>query len=645
MAEQNNAWKITGVVNGAIALCIAAAFMYTRDDAPPSPSETSVPEESAPEHIPSKSEPDATQPTAPSVDQPLETTRTTLEENLHSFSGKVTDKKGQPIPDVLVELTGKTDSFIFTDAKGKFVFPVVNKGRHEVFLQKNNWGEQREKIKIPRDKSQKFIFLRNVRYKGNVFETGTDNAIERISLAAFDAKGDEISLGKNDEIVIFDENGYFDIVAPENVKTDNVRFFSSGYESKHVPASALSTSTLNRIALDPKPDSHEGIVYSPDGQPLPGAYIYSGRLTQDVNPQTGAAGMSDKLGRFRFGVHTEHEDQPFLLFANHSDFAPAMFRTTRAQLTDQPITITLNKPSSLTVHATADGKPIPLLSFDVYFLNQVFFSEWKGITDKTGSARMDGIPPGDATLIAEFPTDFAWSDTGKIINNKNDEYKFAQNILIERGKSQEIYVRFQTPNAALTGTVFSGGVSVPPGGEVQLALQGQNGAKHFSSDIDDNGNFSFESVPAGKGTLLYFAEDDEQIHIHEFDTRLEPGLINRHDLEIQTGTSSLGIHVSGTRDSAILLLYEGVKSADDNLGAGLYSFLMETVESDVRFLCEVDEHGGEMPIVVPNLTAGKYTAVVIQLEDWFIVNEFAPHVRHTIDLKDNEYKELEYVLD
>jgi hypothetical protein len=645
MGEPNNAWKIAGIVNGAVALCIVAAFFYTRDDS--EVTERHVPLEEVSE-LPQTNQNVDLLPDTPGT--PETRPERISEVSTFTFSGKVTDDRNRRMSGVSVGLTGKAGRFTLTDEKGYFEFTEIKKGRYKVQLKKLHWGEHTESLKISSNLKKDFKFLHHVTIRGNVVEGSTDRAVERFNLGVHDGNDNQLSIGKKDRLNILNAEGLFELRLPQDTRMEYVSFSAYGYKPKNIPISELTPGATNRIELQPSERSHEGVVLSPAGVPLSEAYVYGSSLATGDNAHMRANAVTDQDGRFRFDSLSTDPDEPVTLFANHEGFAPAMFNALISEISANPVEITLGYAGALHVETTAGETKLRDVDIELIYPGTIVFGEWDGATNTEGIAAFSGLPSGQLYVLAELPLPVNPEFNGLVAGGGSAQptTKYKAKVEIQSGETSYIRIDREARTAALEGYVTWQGRRTTDQGEIQIAVQNDFGDEYFSTKLDDEGYYVFDKVPPGTAKVVYYHEGGDAhdaVTIRSFDTELFDGATTRFDLELFEGNSHITIRASGWDDGeGILLVYAGHKDPNENPASGLYDFLLETLDPDVRFASEIGEKD-RLPFSIPDLPPGDYTVCMFRIRDWFVVNNKDPFIFDTITLTENEEKVLEYLLE
>jgi hypothetical protein len=649
MPEQNNAWKITGIVNGAIALCIVAAFLYTRKDVPDREDGTLSPNGTSPTNqspITQENE------TTTAAESPTNAQKAE-DDSTYSFSGKVMDQRIHPMPGVSVMLVGEMEHSTLTDEEGEFRFSKVSRGKYEVQLKKWYWGDHAETVKISADLEKNFTFLHHLTFRGKIVDANTGGSVVRFNWDVFSSKNEQLSFGKKSDFDIENSEGRFEFPAPEDVRMDFIRVGATGYIAKRIPIIELAPDSENLIVLEPDSSSHEGIVYAPNGDPISSAFIFSETFDTSDNAKNKAFATTDPNGRFRFQLPEGDANESILLFADHDNYAPTMYSVLPDEMPRGPIEITLRDAGELRIHVTSDGEDLSNHSVKTVYPGDFLMGEWKSETNAEGLARVTGLPPGRVVVTSNYPYRLVSDDvrglggTDVVVGNfrsvgRGPTIKHRTEVEIRAGEISEIQLDLVQLTATLEGVVARGGQPIE-GGYVQLSVRAEHGDSFYSTSVRKDGYFQFEHALPGNAKVTYYKEEPHSMFIRTFDTTLAAGTTTHLNLEMAEPNASLSLQSSDEEpDAAVLaIVYQGIKHSYDDSVFGLFGLRFSGLNPDLRFMVETEKNKG-MSLQNMKLEPGDYTVFIVKSQRLFGFNNDPQYIVEHITLSENEERLLEY---
>jgi hypothetical protein len=654
VGDRSNGRTIAGIVIGAIALSILTAILYVRDkpqvsrvedistDAPFINELASMPRGSG----------SATADISP-VPMAAPEPEEKVQINAYTFSGKIKDKRNAPMEGVSVGLTGRSEYFTLTDDEGRFQLSEVKKGRYSVELKKAHWGHHSEYLKIAGDVEKDFEFLHDLVFRGKVVEAYTGQAVELFKIGIYRDEKHGLKFDGKEIHTLLDTKGRFEIRPPNDIRMEYLNIIATGYANKRIPIEKLSVDSENLIELTPAEGSHEGIVYAPGGKPQPGALIFTSGIIRGENAHNSADAITDSEGRFRFRVDTSSPHKPFVVNADHKNYAPGMYTALVSEIPRGPIKIALREAGSIRVHVTSNGEDVPDQSMEMIFDDEIQLGEWKGETDTNGILQFDGLPEGSARIIlkniSKIPAMLILLNAdAKNITSMN----YAAETIVRAGIVTEIAVTLDTASASLEGHITKGGQPYAGDGAVLLALPSADGTLLLQIDIDEEGNYFIEHLLPGQGIISIIDEESDSVRIRSIKTTLLDEIANHLDIELDEGNASLHMMVTGDWQNTVgfVILFKGHRDLNDDLEAALYElFLEERIDPDIcyfGFNFELSSKRSDMEIAAPYLAPGNYTVFAVQLDDdLFIDLDTIPLILEHITLEENEEKILEYRLE
>ncbi len=409
------------------------------------------------------------------------------------IAGRVTDASGKPLERKKVACFGPISAAAVTDKDGRYELARLPEGLYTLFA-----NERIVKKGFLPDGNDVDIVLPDA---GKILCRMVDEAsgapVKRFQAQALPA-GMPLYSDLNGRMPhVYDAEGrcWMDLEPGDYQMCVRAPGYRAVAKDMHVEA-ATDTPAEQEIALEPMPPL-EIRATDPQGHPISGAGVYFD--TPDVSKEV-ALWEAERFAPYRSPVGKTGEDGIFrsdwpvlddgFVYVRHPAYTPAS-----APLRfGEPIQICLRPGGVVQGTVEVDGiTPAQGIRAGLRYPDCPELGTLWGTTDGNGGFSIEHARPGDAVVFAKV--DWRISDTGY------SRQEVSQPVRVADLGTTEVALRISAGDCTLTGGVLLEGrpfgefsvfaaVTMPDGREVRR-----------STDIDINGSFVLDGLPAGEGLV------------------------------------------------------------------------------------------------------------------------------------------------
>ncbi|HEO70835.1 MAG TPA: carboxypeptidase regulatory-like domain-containing protein, partial [Candidatus Hydrogenedentes bacterium] len=261
-----------------------------------------------------------------------------------------------------------------------------------------------------------------------------------------------------------------------------------------------------------------GRVENTSGAAVAGAMVFRERLPSETMRERAAVARSDSTGRF---LYETNEAGLMNLIVWHVGYAPAAVSVVPEYGTQTEYTVVLGDGATVQgkVWVGREAAPGLMVRFEPQFDDFGYHEVTQ--TQLDGSYRLAGLPSCDATVTVTME-----GATPDAMREKH------WSGFLDEGQTVMADFQFAPANSAVRGKVTFQG-KAPARATLSLLVFTSSGEEGRRTDVNRDGTYRFDDVPAGPVSLTVDAEDDAgRLGFDEERFRLEEGEIKEVDFEL-----------------------------------------------------------------------------------------------------------------
>ncbi|MBI3119419.1 MAG: carboxypeptidase regulatory-like domain-containing protein, partial [Candidatus Hydrogenedentes bacterium] len=452
-----------------------------------------------------------------------------------TISGRVMNKDKQPIRDASIQanrVEGEGWGHAQSDSEGNYEILGLEEGEYMLRLYHQTYsGAEREGIAAGA-KNIDFVLEGRGAVEGNVVAS-TGGALQRFELMHLRGAHEDFMLagGRSSGMTPYmDENGHFLLPQVEAGDATIVARAPGYAPATTVVRDVREGETVSGVVIRLEPAAAiDGIVLDGAGRPLAGASVYMNWMPPDSYSRTDQiAATSDAEGRFYID---SLNPGPVRLFVSHSDYAVASVEVTLEGAGATPVEVRLSTGGAIEGTVTVGG--VRTAGVNIAYIQDGGGSNGQAVTDANGAYRIDGVPAGNITVTGHFQRD---------AGNRS----ISREAVVESDQVTVVDLEFVIGTTVIEGYVTVNGAPPNQEGMAVFVISG-DATEPVMAQLQSNGFFRLEGLPAGEGTLHVQLHSGEAPMMRMVQVRTQEGQTTRQDVELNAGTRLRGT-VSGMRE-------------------------------------------------------------------------------------------------
>ena len=535
------------------------------------------------------------------------------------FAGTVIDEGGNPIRGVFVQLIGvfgPNPADTYTDEDGSFRIVRLPEGRYSGMIMRTGY-ENHHLVAETGSENLEFVLRRAVLTEVaiRIIDAETREPLENVLVSIQPGRLERFETMQYGTFMgVALDDGRYDA---KNLRWEDMTaiFRAEGYLFGYLYVDFLSETAREFLVEMRSSPVAQGTVVTPDGEPVPNAYILTGpypRMVLDRYPPgsemrqqwiaSAAAGRTDADGAFTIDTLDENME---VLTAIHADRGFASIPVDFTSIDRDELRIVLSPGAVIQGTVTVGGEPaegvnVRLFQQDV---GQTRSTNFLLSTEADGSYYAEQVTPGRYRVSSRIRQEGAGIDFGA---------GRSMQAVVDVASDQVTVVDFPFDAAVadIVGLVTIDGQ--PAGqGEVNLTVNTPTGVNRYSKRLDPDGTYIIKGVPAGEARVVAKA-GSERVGLYSNQGAAEP-----IEFSIQTGPIiELDIEVSGGR--TIICNITGLYSDDNFLQFMVIDGLYEDGDQIGPFgahvtVASVNAEVGD-PVQFYGLRPGTYTVIAFAIE-------------------------------
>ena len=400
-----------------------------------------------------------------------------------TISGRVTDAAGKPIAGAVVktsEMFGTDIPGARTDVEGRYVLHVEKTGEHDMWVTHRDYTPAQRRWVQAGSEGVDFQLDGLGAVAGQVVDARTGDAVTEFSIGA---------RSREELTRINDPEGRFRFSRLQK-GARGALVEAAGYVSQYVKYRIRPSQTTDGIVVRLEPGAVvEGVVLSPDGQPVNGAKLFLEEFPESGwGLLLGVAAESATDGTFRLD---SAPSESTTVYAYHHKYAPASAAIRWDGHGVGHATVRCREGGTLRGCVRADGAPLPGVRVMIGLEDAPVYEDETG-TD--GSYRIQGLPTGEMSVKIEtsFGRRPMWFGRTLVTSAH-----------ISSGKATDLDFDLDLWDTEVAGCVTVNGQ--PPADDATVVFLDYEGAAGdvdtFHTWLDDEGRFTFDGTPPGPARL------------------------------------------------------------------------------------------------------------------------------------------------
>ncbi|MBI5092257.1 MAG: carboxypeptidase regulatory-like domain-containing protein [Candidatus Hydrogenedentes bacterium] len=435
-----------------------------------------------------------------------------------TISGRVTNRKGEPIRDAQVMAMMSGDGFgtghAETDKEGGYTVSGLAEGGYKVSVSASRYSSP-DSIEIAAGSSGvNFTMDLPAKVSGQVVDAVTSQPITSFQIAQQDASDDSDGVDsmfswmsymrRSRQFVTFsDPEGRFQLDRVE-LKNSVLVAQAAGHSPARFPVTGLRPGETKQgivIRMD-SGASVSGVVKDSKGNPIAGAVVYAGAQAE-IEDRIGETpnASTDQTGAFHLDSLAPGE---LHLKVTHREYAAKSASVIAQSGQVTPVEIILTTGGMVSGTVRRGGKPVPGLLVSAFSMSEGEMGDSRdATTDANGTYTLAGLTPGEAHVSVQLHSSF---DVSSAMSFRSK----SQTVTVEADKVTAADFDLTTGTAVVEGKITSDGqparmamVAVLPSGADAATPQtlGEN-MMEAASMTGADGSFRIEGLTAGKITLM-----------------------------------------------------------------------------------------------------------------------------------------------
>lgn len=417
--------------------------------------------------------------------------------------GRVVDGEGEPVSGAQVDVQRSTQTVgtysvegVLTDQDGVFELADLRDWKYQLtvfaegFVRRTVFGVE------PNTEAPEIVLEREVLFSGTVIDAATRRPIPDFRLML---KMGSKNSSHGNYAPVHDDDGTFSIgdsrlrsmyPDPQHELTMTLWVKADGYADHGVEFNnVLPGEAIDGIVIEMKaPNAIRGIIVDPRGRPIENATILKGRLS--FGPPGRSDARSDSDGRFE--LTNVARGQQFITV-----FRQGYTKKVVPVLVDRPsifARIELSNGATLSAQFTLDGEPTKAM-LNGHFLDPDTggrpHNNFWGDTQSVGRITIPDLPAGHGEAVVTL-------GTLDVIHSRLSMTKPFELVI---GETTEMEFAFTSEGGSLEGHLMAD-ERTPAVGQVSVTMNSDTAEYRGSVEVDRNGFYRLEGLPAGPFRLL-----------------------------------------------------------------------------------------------------------------------------------------------